>query len=218
MIIGWDPGKSGGACALSESGQILSIDAMPTNEVGVCAVGVAALYRKYLALADFDEPVNVFIEKIFTKPTDAISYSVIKTMGPLVKSVEAYLASIDGDFTAAEHLDALRACFEGLNANLKGQDLSKIRPDGRVGMLNYAKGAGILQMAAWLGWPITEVMPRTWMKVIKDGAPGHLKPKEQSFYVARSLWPAHMEDATDGQAEAALIAEYGRRTLSRKTA
>lgn len=205
---------------MAESGEILSMDKMPVDATGICRIGVAEVYRKYQAFANFDEPINVFIEKVFTMPTDAVSQPVIRGMADLLKASQAYLEASDGGYAALDHIDALRAVSERLKKDLKGQDLYKVRPDGRVGMLNYAKGAGMLQMCAMLGWPVTEVMPRTWMKVIKDGVPGHLKPKDQSFHVAKSLWPWMFDGKKpgDGPVEACLIAEYGRRILSRKSA
>jgi hypothetical protein len=220
IIIGIDPGKSGFFCAMAEDGTIVSTDKMPVDADGICRVGVSELYRKYQGMVDFDEPVNVFIERIFTRPTDAISQPVIKGMAGLLNVAQAYLEASDGGYATIEHLDALRAVSARLVADLKGQDLNRIRPDGRVGMLNYAKGAGILQCCAMIGWPVTEVSPRTWMKVMKDGVPGALSPKEQSLYAAKALWP-HLFDGkkpSDGLCEAVLISEYGRRTLMRASA
>lgn len=202
---------------MAEFGEILSMDRMPVDAAGICRVGVSEVYRRYQGLANFDEPINVFIEKVFTMPTDAVSVPVIRGMADLLKASLAYLDASEGGYAGQEHLDGLKAVCARLTADLKGQDLYKVRPDGRVGMLNYAKGAGMLQSCAMLGWPITEVMPRTWMKVIKDGVPGGLKPKEQSFHVAKSLWPWMFDGKKpgDGVVEACLIAEYGRRTLMR---
>lgn len=205
---------------MAEDGRILSTDPMPVDDSGVCRVGVAELYRKYQLMVNFDEPVNVFIEKIFTKPTDAVSTPVLKGIADVFKAVNAYMDALEGGYAEEDHIVALRAVSARLKGDLRGQDLAKLRPDGRVGMLNYAKGAGILQCCAMLGWPISEVMPRTWAKVIKDGAPGALNSKEQSYYVAKNLWPDLFKDGkpAEGPLEACLIAEYGRRLLSRKSA
>lgn len=220
MLIGIDPGKSGAIAAMRGSGEICGIWGIPYVGSGIDASGVAKVYREIECIMEFDEVAMVFIERIFTKPSDGINMDDVNGLGRLKDAAGGYLDAVDGDFASQGHLDDLRAAYNVV----KGFDPSKIRLDGRVGNLNYAKGAGVLEMCAMLGWPITTVSPRTWMKVIKDGAPGNLMPKEQSVWCGKALWPQMFDKdhpftfipgrktkPDDGRIEACLIAEYGRR-------
>lgn len=222
MIIGIDPGKSGGFCALDEGGKVLSTDIMPTDKSGICPVGIAQIYSSYREMMEFDEPVNVFIEKIFTMPTDAVSQKDIDGHRKLRLVVEAYLDASEGGFCSEAHFEALKHEYELCPKIEQG-----VRVDGRVGNLNYARGAGLLEMCAMWQWPITRVSPRTWGKVIKDGISKKLDSKAQSIEAAKALWPDmfrvggfYVSDRSkkphDGLVEAALIAEYGKQKLARE--
>ena len=224
MLIGIDPGKAGGLCAMAEDGTILSVDDMPTSGGKVCRVGVANLYKKYAGMMDFDEPVNVGIEKIFTRPTDAVAKDAINELCGLKEVVGAYLDASDGGYASEGHFEALRSAY----LVVKDMDPSKMRLDGRVGNLNYARGAGMLEMCALWGWPISLIPPGTWMKVMKAGTTMSRTPKERSIEAAMALWPemfdkehefsfvpGRCKKPKDGLVEACLIAEYVRRTVVR---
>jgi len=78
----------------------------------------------------------------------------------------------------------------------------------------------MLGLLAGLGVSYTVVSPRTWQNVMFKGLPAHAKPKEKSILAAQRLWPtvtwtksARASKPHDGTTDAALIAEYGRRTL-----
>jgi hypothetical protein len=84
---------------------------------------------------------------------------------------------------------------------------------GTVSMFNYGVGFGrILQKAHSVGVPYTLVHPRTWTKVMWAGTDSKLKPKQRSKQAAERLFPG-VTFKGDGQIDAALIAEYGRRQL-----
>jgi hypothetical protein len=222
MIIAIDPGKSGAFAAMRNDGTIVGTWPIPYIGSGIDAAGVAEVYRSIEKLMDFDDAAYVYIERIFTKPSDGVSMEQLNSLAGLSKAVGEYIDACDGGFASQDHLDALKA---GYKLNI-GFDPSKVRLDGRVGNLNYAKGAGVLEMCALWGWPITTVSPRTWMKVIKDGVPGNLMPKEQSIWCAKALWPemfakdhefsflpGRKTKPDDGMIEACLIAEFGRRKM-----
>lgn len=63
-----------------------------------------------------------------------------------------------------------------------------------------------------MGLPFLEVHPKTWQKVMHDGASKSMGPKERSLLVAKRLWPScDFGGEHDGIIDASLIAEYGRR-------
>lgn len=209
---------------MSDQGRILSLDIMPVDKAGVCKVGIAQLYRKYRSMLEFDDEPRVFIERIFTRPGDAVSLDVIRALAR-TRDLAYELAY---EF---EHGDVTQGILEGLKAQIAlcgAFDPNTARLDGRVGNLNYAKGAGLLEMCALWGWPIETISPRTWMSVMKNGAPTKLGPKDQSIFVAKQIWPGLFDKTQalhfyasersnarllDGLIEAALICEYGRRKL-----
>lgn len=65
------------------------------------------------------------------------------------------------------------------------------------------------------GVRIVVVPPREWQGVMfKNIEPKDLKPKAKARIACERLWGAPTAKWTEGQRDAALIAEYGRRTLS----
>ncbi len=93
---------------------------------------------------------------------------------------------------------------------------------GVSSMFNYGVGFG--RLIGWIeamGVPYTLVTSPQWMKVMHQGCDGKLTTKERSFQACARLFPGVNLLATDrskkphdGMAEALLIAEYGRRTLT----
>lgn len=89
---------------------------------------------------------------------------------------------------------------------------------GVTSMFNFGKGYGIwLGILSALGLPYTLVSPRTWKKVMLADMGAE---KDHARIRAQQMFPAAAEQFTrkrdDGRAEAALLAEYGRRTLAVK--
>jgi hypothetical protein len=65
-----------------------------------------------------------------------------------------------------------------------------------------------------LGVPITVVAPQTWQKVmLANIEPKDLKPKAKAKIACERLWGAQTAKWSEGQRDAALIAEYGRRDV-----
>ena len=198
-ILGIDPGKTGGFCLMSDCGERFRFWPMPLVGGKVSSVGIAQLYNEIKGLCK--EPPKVFIEKIFSKPTDAVSQA-------------------DYD-SVRDFLDVVKAQGELSRENLIVPTLPKIRMDGRVGNLTYAQGAGRLEMCALWGWSITLVSPVTWTKRLHAGIDGKLPPKEKSMvYVSQRwphlyqqgspIWPGKTKAPHLGLLDALMIAEHGR--------
>lgn len=69
-----------------------------------------------------------------------------------------------------------------------------------------------------LGIPIEVVPPQAWQKVmLANIEPKDLKPKAKAKIACERLWGAPTAKWKEGERDAALIAEYGRRHLSAAT-
>ena len=227
MIIAWDPGRKGAVVAMSSAGEILYTAEMPVDGAGICPIGVARVYTDLAAIVPWGETPTVVIEKIFTRPTDAVSVEMVKAGHKLAESVSQLLVAVDGGYTTQDHYEALRGDFEAYTPHLGHIP----RADGRVGNLNYAKGAGMLFMGAVWGWPIQEVSPRTWQARMFVGIDQKLPAKEKSMVVAKRSWPdlwdkdhehtvrpGKKKKAHDGLVDALLMAEWARRALAKTPA
>ncbi len=85
---------------------------------------------------------------------------------------------------------------------------------GVASSFNFGVGFGLWQgIVAGLNWPVELVTPQAWMKVMMTG---QLRGKDAGRGRAMELWPEHVNTfgrvKDDGRADAALIAEYGRRS------
>ena len=97
----------------------------------------------------------------------------------------------------------------------------KQSPQG--GVTNFTTGysyGAMLGILAALRIAYTIVHPRTWQKVMFMGMP-KTDTKKMSYIVCQRLWPNADWKATprcriahDGKTDAAMIAEYGRRTIA----
>lgn len=95
--------------------------------------------------------------------------------------------------------------------------------DGRVGLTNYFKGAGLLEMIHLWGWSVTLVSPATWCAAMHKGLPGDVKAKDRSRLLLSQKWPQLYQRGSilwpgvrttkphEGLMDAFLIAEWGRR-------
>lgn len=82
-----------------------------------------------------------------------------------------------------------------------------------VATLTYGIGFGrIIQHLEFFKIPHTLVHPKTWTKVMHAGTDSKLKAKKRSNQATDRLFPG-IKFKNDGEIDAALIAEYGRRTL-----
>lgn len=216
-VLGVDPGKTGGLCLINNDGTRFKFWDMPTTAGGVCGVGLAEIYRQVQALCK--NPPRVFIEKIFTKPTDAVKqadYDYARRLCDFLKPSQSDESGGGGpdSWSFARFLQEYGP----------PPTLPPVRLDGRVGNLNYAHGAGLLEMPHLWGWSITKCSPRTWCAVMHRGLPEKLPPKEKScLYVSQrwpdlyrqgsDIWPGKTKLPSLGRLDALMIAEYGRQQL-----
>ena len=87
---------------------------------------------------------------------------------------------------------------------------------GVASMFSFGRGLGLLEMSVVAqGIPHTLVTPQAWQKVMLAGMPRKKETKKSAVLVASRLWPELAVQlavkANWGLADAALIAEYGRR-------
>jgi len=79
----------------------------------------------------------------------------------------------------------------------------------------FGYGAGILEgMLTALGIRFQLVPPKNWQKVICEGVPQDMAPKDRAYRVASRLypgfvWPMVGKKPHDGIVDASLIAQYG---------
>jgi len=86
--------------------------------------------------------------------------------------------------------------------------------DGKVGAFSFGCGYGLwLGLMVGLSLPYMEVTPQRWQGRMLAGLPRGPKSKDSAMRAAKSLFPTIpvRVKADNGVADAALIAEYGRR-------
>jgi len=231
MFVGIDPGKYGAFSLVDPGGVVVALWPMPLDGGQPCRVGIAEVYREIRDRLAFASEPHIFIEKIYTPPTDAMAKETVKKLVAMYTAMESILGqqltrmSSDGSMPGSMFIELTEA-FEKVG-DVKATDL---RVDGRVGLLNYSRGAGLLEMAAMWGWPIQLVPPGTWCRKMKVGVDKSTTTKEQSISAAKGLWPKMFDKANElhffpgrktkpdeGMVEATLIAEYGRRLMMDKS-
>ena len=130
---------------------------------------------------------------------------------PLIKAGKkmeldiAGIAAWVGDFSP--RVCDLRATIEKVHA-MPGQ--------GVTSMFSFGRSLGLIEgMVAAHGIPRTYAAPRTWQAVMLKGKPTGKDHKGSAALAAVELWPELSKmmqvKANWGIADAALIAEYGRR-------
>jgi crossover junction endodeoxyribonuclease RuvC len=103
--------------------------------------------------------------------------------------------------------------FEGASTLAILESVHAMPKQGVVSVFTFGEGFGVLKGAlAALEIPYDLVTPQRWKRVMLDGTG---KDKGASRLAARRLWPAQSglfnRVRDDGRADAALMAEYGRR-------
>jgi len=103
----------------------------------------------------------------------------------------------------------LRRCLEHSSEVFAVLEAAHARPgQGVVSMFSFGMGYGMWQgILAALGIPYQLVSPQAWKKVLLRDTD---KSKGAAKLVASRLWPT-LGKLTDGEAEALLLAEFGRR-------
>lgn len=243
--LGVDPGKVGAFCLLDPTGRRVKFWDMPITADKICGVGIAQVYNEVRSICS--EPPVVYIEKIFTMPTDAVrqsDYDYARRLCDFLQdgtsngssgAVAKFVRSLNfsGTFTTnniengtGDDADcptsAVLVELARFLATLgRPPTLPPVRLDGRVGNLNYAHGAGLLEMVHLWNWPIVRVPPKTWTSILHKGLPKNLEPKDRSrLYVSErfpelykkgsELWPARMKNPHLGRLDALMLAVYGR--------
>lgn len=114
-------------------------------------------------------------------------------------------------------LQAMEAILHGALGGACACTIEKVGAmptDGRVGAFNFGKGYGIwLGMLSVLNIGFQEVTPQRWQSRMLAGQPKGKQTKTSAVKVAKQLWPdlPIKVKADWGMADAALIAEFGRR-------
>ena len=109
----------------------------------------------------------------------------------------------------------LRDWSEGVNpATVAVEKVASMPHDGVAASFRFGMGYGIwLGLMAALSVPYIEVTPQRWQAKMLAGLPRGPKSKASAMRAAKSLFPTIpvRVKADNGIADAALLAEYGRR-------
>jgi len=217
MFIGIDPGRFGGFALLDKNGGILRLWKMPLTDGQPCACGIAETYREIRDCLNFCDEPKVFIERIYTTPTDSLGKRSSEKLIILSQCTEKWIK--------AEGEEKARAAteVEEYHKKIKNLDFKNLKITSRTELENFAVGSGRLEMCAMWGWPIKRIHPSVWARKMKPPAGYGKSTKQRSIEAAEKLWPevfnkeAEVSFFTekknaphDGLVEAALIAEYGR--------
>jgi len=127
-------------------------------------------------------------------------------------SIQGILQTIQQILRYQDSMDRVHVFLE------KGQTMPQ---NGGVHSYNYGHHNGSIEgILVALKLPYTLIKPQTWMKVMHVGTDSKLETKERSVQACRrifpdlNLTPPRCRKPHDGMAEALLIAEYGRRSLT----
>ena len=133
--------------------------------------------------------------------------------GALVQAIRTPVLPIPGK--KEYDLQGMRDVLDAVCIRLVTIEKAGARPtDGKVGLFSYGCGYGMwLGLMAALGIPYIEVPPQRWQSKMLAGLPRGPKIKASAMRAAKSLFPTLpvRVKADNGIADAALIAEYGRR-------
>ena len=227
FVLGVDPGKSGAFVLINKFEQIVNTWDMTYAGSTLSALATSEVYRDvsefveaYSAEHGIEAQLEIFIEKAFTKPTDAIQEDYIGALEAVCREVVLVDQNIgEGVVRASE---ALQPVLEKVDfaRRLAAQGGGRGRVDGRVGVFNYAKSAGVLECCASFGLSYTLVHPKTWCTVMHKGADHKAKAKDKSRQIIERRWPEYAKKGSplwrprgrkmdDGKMDAYLIACYG---------
>lgn len=143
----------------------------------------------------------------------------IENDGPLVADTPTIvMAKSSGKGKKTDYLPAdmakLLRDYAPLNCHVFIEKVGAMPGQGVTSMFGFGKGYGLwIGILAALEIPYTFVTPQAWKKVMMSG----MADKDAARLRAQELWPskshlfARKKDI--GRADAALIAEYGRRTM-----
>jgi hypothetical protein len=204
FILGVDPGVDGGFVLINEAGQIIDTERMTYDGSTLSATATANVYKTILQFvqkyeSEHNDPstLTVFIEKAFTKPTDAMSMEHFASLKGLrsvaVELTRTYDNHKNGIRVPKESFDAQFGDLGSKAASTAWLDGYRYKPDGRVGNFNYAKSCGVLEICAAYGIAYVLVHPSTWTAFMHKGADAKLPPKDRSKQIVGRLWPEYAQ-------------------------
>lgn len=137
------------------------------------------------------------------------------------------MPAVASRFNPASFIDLLREIAEQASWHEEPIDLVTIEHvhampgQGVTSMFSFGYTCGAIEAGvAAMGWRYNMVRPQTWQKVLHEGVDkSRFDAKQRSLIVAQRLFPKENwipprgKKPHDGLIDAALICEYGRRTV-----
>ena len=160
--------------------------------------------------------------KIFIGIDPGLSGSVVALMGTKLRCWDIPILSIQSGKTTKKQYDLakLNVIFSKIagvpDCHILIEKVGPMPKQGITSTFNFGVGYGMLQaFIVMTKHPYTFVTPVRWKKVMMDGMG---KEKDASRLRAKQLFPDYADMFSrvkdDGRAEAALLAEYGKRLLT----
>lgn len=200
MYLGIDPGLNGAFVLVDDEGAVKEMWKMPTVNkkitAGCVADFVCSIVQNY--------PIKMTgIEQLLSLPADT-------------NAIKSAVLDLEKHFFSGEtvHVNVVNQQFQWIFKLLK-------KTDGRVGTMTMGINWGyIVGAIAAVDMPYQVYAPRTWQAAMHKGVmnAGKLDAKTRSKWAAKQLWPTVLWVAEgcrkehDGFIDAALIAEYTRRS------
>lgn len=228
FILGVDPGKEGAFVLINEAGQIIDTERMVYDGPTLSATATARAYRKFQEFVHAYEgqrqdpsTLTVFIEKGFTKPSDATSEAYIAKLESIMRSVVMRAGKLDKSIIDAS--EAFRPILGEIDeARRLVPAGGRGRTDGRKGTFSYGKSCGILEICAAYEIPYVLVAPATWCAAMHKGADSNIKAKDRSKQIVARLWPEYAQKGSPlwpsrcksfhlGLLDAFMLAQWGLR-------
>ena len=227
FILGVDPGKEGAFVLINEAGQIIDTERMVYDGPTLSATATARAYRKFQEFVhayegQHNDPstLTVFIEKGFTKPSDATSEAYIAKLEEVCRETVVRAGKLDNSLLDCS--EAFRPILGLIDEarRMVVQSGGRGKTDGRVGTFNYGRSCGMLEICAAYSMPYVLVHPKTWQAVMHMGCDSKLKAKDRSRQAVgrrwpeyaqkgSQLWPSRCKKMHEGLMDSFLIAQYG---------
>jgi len=187
IIVGIDPGLSGGIAKLKQDGPrwLPSAISMPETEKDISD----HLWSIYAEAQNEEIEVLAFIEKVHAMPATRQYKDANQVRNIAMKIAGHYDAQLIQKLTDL------------------GLDKVTVTVQGATGTFTFAKGYGFLRgCLVTIGIPFEDVAPQTWQKLLDCRTGGN---KNVSKSKAQQLFPTMR--ITHKIADSLLLAEYGRR-------
>ena len=191
IIVGIDPGKSGGIAKLTLQGKVWmpSAIAMPATEKDISD----HLWSIYAEAQERDVELLAFLEKVHAMPATREYRDANQVRNLAVK------------IAGSPEPKLIRTLTD------LGLDKVTVTTQGATGTFTFAQGYGFIRgVLITIGIPFEDVTPQAWQKTLGCLTRGD---KNVSKAKAQQLFP-QLPRITHAIADALLIAEYGRRIRS----